>query len=289
MKQLATKEELKNILKEEENLIFYKIMKYPIPKNKEAFWFEKEWKESIKDNKWFSRDKKDPLLDEYITQIDKYGWLYKSIPFIRNIYLCNSITFNSLHDWSDIDLFIVTKKGSLRRARFFSVLMFTLLGLKRGGNKKNKKYCLSFYVTEDGQNLYNIMLPKTDIYLTYWLGHLVPLYNESENNIYKENKRFDILLPNHPKKYTINIWNKIWDWKTKFKKITEFIFGWIIGKTLELTIKLLRLPIVIIKTKQHWGKWRWIIINRKMLKFHMDIRRKIHLLHKTHSSKTPRK
>ena len=79
---------------------------------------------------------------------------------------------------------------------------------------KKQKFCLSFYVTEDNQNLYSIMIDKTDIYLSYRLAHLVPLYQEynknthkhsNNHNIYSNNKRLKYLMPNHPQEHCINI------------------------------------------------------------------------------------
>jgi hypothetical protein len=59
----------------------------------------------------------------------------------------------------------------------------------------------------------------------------------------------------------------------------EFFGGGIIGKGSELIIKMIRLPIVIYKAKQLEDRGWGIIINNNMLKFHMDIRKKIHLLY----------
>ena len=79
---------------------------------------------------------------------------------------------------------------------------------------KKQKFCLSFYVTEDNQNLYPIMIDKTDIYLSYRLAHLVPLYqnnnkNETKdskhNSIYENNKRLESLMPNHPQEHCISL------------------------------------------------------------------------------------
>ncbi|HBB03723.1 TPA: hypothetical protein DCZ39_02335 [Patescibacteria group bacterium] len=145
-------------------------------------------------------------MDDFLRYINRFSRLYRSVPFIQSIYLCNSITFNALKEDSDIDVFIVTKKGSLRRARFWSAVVFFLFGLKRGVIRgKKKKFCLSFYVTHTHQNLYNIMLPQNDIYFIYWLAHLVPLYQETPENIYKHNKWLESALPNFPGRHCINI------------------------------------------------------------------------------------
>ncbi len=145
-------------------------------------------------------------MDDFLAYITKYSRLYRSVPFIQSIYLCNSITFNALHEDSDIDIFIVTKKEALRRARLRSALLFFLFGLKRGTLRgKKRKFCLSFYVTNTHQNLYNIMLPQNDIYFIYRLAHLVPLYQETPENIYTHNKRLESVLPNFPGRHCVDI------------------------------------------------------------------------------------
>lgn len=263
----------------DQKLLFYEIMQYPIPNNSKLFeyWAKKE-NINFEKNQRFSRDKKNEHIDQFTTKINKFWNLYKSLPFISEIFLCNSITFNSLTEDSDIDIFIITKKNKLRRARFFSELYLTILWQKRFKKNKKQKFCLSFYTREDNTNLYPIMLKnKSDIYLWYRLAHLVPLYQEKQNDnwIYKANPRFWAMLPNHPQKYCINIWTKIFTWKTFFKKIVEFLFWWLFWKIVEQLIKYIRKPILQYKTKKLWDKWKWIIVNDKMLKFYDDKRYQI--------------
>lgn len=285
-----------NTLDDNQHLVFYKIMNYDVPRHYSYFLFEKKWwkkqedilrgQEFPPDKEKYSWDKKNEYMDSFLTYIKKYSRLYRSVPFIQSIYLCNSITFNALHKDSDIDIFIVTKKWALRRARLRSVLLFFLFGLKRGFLRgKKKKFCLTFYVTHTHQNLYNIMLPQNDIYFIYRLAHLVPLYQETPENIYKQNKWLESALPNFPGRHCINIWVTPGSGKSIFKKIAEFLGGGVVGKGIEYLIKILRLPIVIYKTKMLWDKWRGIVANRNMLKFHMDIRKKIHLLYMMYKKK----
>ena len=275
----------------DKNLLFYKIMKYPVPTESDLFLFEKkidkEPEISHKDQE-FSRDKKNNFMDKFIKKINKHWDLYKSLPFIKEIYLCNSITFNALKRNSDIDLFIVVKKWHMWRARFFSAIFFKLNGLKRSMTDKKQKFCLSFYITEDNQNLYPIIIDKTDVYLSYRLSHLVPLYTQEtkkttkdsyNHNIYQNNKRLECLMPNHPQEHCISIWNNHFIWNTKVKKRLEFLFWWFVWNLIELLIKIIRLPILLYKTKKLWTKWNQIIISDKMLKFHDDIRKQIQLIY----------
>lgn len=298
---------LANTLDDQQHLIFYKIMNYEVPRHSSYFLFGKKWRQKQEDilrgqefppdEPKYSWDKKNPYIDDFITYIKKFSRLYRSVPFIQSIYLCNSITFNALHEDSDIDIFIVTKKWALWRARLWSALLFFLFGLKRGVVRgKKKKFCLSFYVTHTHQNLYNIMLPQNDIYFIYWLAHLVPLYQETPENIYKHNKWLESALPNFPGRHCIDIGLTPWPYlpagrsggKSTFKKIAEFLTGGIFGKGIEYLIQMLRLPIVIYKTKQLKDKGRGIVVNKNMLKFHMDIRKKIHLLYMMYKKKTSR-
>ena len=267
----------------EKDLIFYEIMKYPVPAQSDFFvlWKKIDTKDTY-DNKKFSREKEGQYLQNYIEKIKKYSKLYKSIPFVSEIFLCNSISFNALKQDSDIDIFIVAKEKSIWRARFFSMLYFTFLWLKRSLSNKKEKFCLSFYITQDNKNLYPIILKdKVDIYLAYWLAHLVPLYQERLDSwsMYKNNPWFKSYLPNHPEKYCINLWIKTVHGSTKSKEILEKIFGWAFWLLVEKLVKTLRKPILKKKTKALWDKAKRIVISDKMLKFHDDKREEVAQLH----------
>ncbi|MEI7563679.1 MAG: hypothetical protein WCJ39_08885, partial [bacterium] len=144
-------------------------------------------------------------MQEFTDHIKRFRWIYRNIPFVQAMYLCNSITFNALDKDSDIDILIITKKNALWRARFRSEIYFRIFFLKRGLKDKRKKFCLSFYVSQDKQNFYHLMLPNNDIYFIYRLAHLVPLYQETYENIYKHNHWIFAALPNFPGKYSIDI------------------------------------------------------------------------------------
>ena len=89
--------------------LFYDVMKYPLPFQKEFFAYE-EIVNIVKapEKMLFSRAKPCEEMEEYIALVHKYERLRKSLPFIDMIYLSGSITFNALKEDSDIDLFVVT-------------------------------------------------------------------------------------------------------------------------------------------------------------------------------------
>ena len=270
-------------------LRFYEIMGYPVPQKAELF-FQYSETENIKriikntDKKetwnWFSRDQKSKYMDEYLKEIKRLKTTFQSIPFVEQIFLCNSISFNALDENSDIDLFIVTEPGRIRTVKFRSMLLFTLKWAKRFWKKIRKKICLSFFITSDYQNLYPISLSSLDIYLAYRIAHLVLIYqpDENENNsFFESNKWVKWILPNYQEKQVISLWIKPFRWNTKLKNIMESLWNWLLWNIFEWTVKQFQKAIIRIKRIRNpiWNKD--VIISDTMLKFHQDIREKISL------------
>lgn len=104
------------------------------------------------------------------------------IPNVKMIAACNTLPINDFKPQSDIDVFIIVKKNRIWQTRFFVTTLVSLLGEWR--HKKNiaKKICLSFYVTDDALNLEPIAKKPYDIYLTYWIALVAPLYKYNWNS-----------------------------------------------------------------------------------------------------------
>ena len=272
-------------------LRFYEIMKYPVPKNAELFFqysdtentnANKLLKNIDKDEWWnsFSRDQKSEYMDEYLQEIKRLKTTFQSIPFVEQIFLCNSISFNALDKNSDIDLFIIAEPGRIRTVKFRSMILFTLKWAKRFWKKTRKKICLSFFITSDSQNLYPISLPSLDIYLAYRIAHLVLIYQPDEkinNSFFESNKRIKWILPNYQEKQTISLWIEPIRWNTKFKNIMETLWDWFIWNIFERIIKHIQKAIIRLKRIRNpiWNKD--VIVSDTMLKFHQDIREKVSL------------
>jgi len=272
-------------------LRFYEIMNYSIPKNAELFLqytdnqrskvnnllkdVSKEW-----ENNWFSRDQKSEYMDEYLNEIKMLKSVFQSIPFVQQIFLCNSISFNALDKNSDIDLFIIAEPWRIRTVKFRSMILFTLKWAKRFWRKTRKKICLSFFITSDAQNLYPISLSSLDIYLAYRIAHLVLIYQpdeETNNSFFECNKRVKWILPNYQEKQTISLWINPFHWNTKFKNIMERLWNWFLWNIFERMVKHTQKAIIRLKRIRNpiWNKD--VIVSDTMLKFHQDIREKISL------------
>jgi len=272
--------EIINMIKESQNLTFYKVMNYPVPKDYRQFMTSKHQNINKQKTQTFSRHKKNKYYNEYSKHINKYSKILQNLPFIKELYICNSFSFNALKKDSDIDLFLVAKEWALRRARFFSVILMRINWILRKKYIK-KKFCLSFYITETNKNLYNISIDKADIYLSYRIAHLYPIYktNTKKKNIREENQRIQNILPNTKTEQNINLKIQIKKSKKIFKKTIEFLLNNKMGNIIECVIKSIRSPIVIRKKRKLGPKWLWIIINKNILKFYEDKREKYHLIY----------
>ncbi len=111
--------------------------------------------------------------------IKKMRW----IPFVRAVFLCNTVALGCPKDTSDVDVFIVVKDERLWLTRLLVTLTMSLLRLRRTKQSVADRVCLSFYATERALDLGKIRLYPDDIYLAYWLAHLVPLFDP--NNVLK--------------------------------------------------------------------------------------------------------
>ena len=236
---------------------FYEVMGYPIP-----FSFN---------GKNFSWKEKNPYLKEYLDFIQQWGKTYRNLPFLKNIYLCNSITFNALKADSDIDLLIVTEERRIWTARFFCLLFFSVLRIKRSMRNKVKKFCLSFRVTQQHQNLDAIALEWWDPYLEYRCQHLTPLYQEKK----EKNQNYRPFLSSLKEKQIKNIYlgNQIFYWRGVFKKICEFVLWWWIWQIFEFLMRITQKILIKRKIKKDPERNKDVIISNVMLKFYQDKRK----------------
>ena len=160
------------------------------------------------------------------------------------------------------------------------MLLFTLKWAKRFWKKSRKKICLSFFITSDSQNLYQISLPSLDIYLAYRIAHLVLIYQPDEkinDSFFESNKRVKWILPNYQEKQVISLWITPFTWNTKFKNVIETLWNTLIWNIFEWILKHIQKAIIRLKIMLNpiWNKD--VIISDTMLKFHQDIREKISL------------
>ncbi len=204
--------------------------------------------------------------------------LLQLVPFIQMVAVCNTLAMNNPTAASDIDLFIIANHGRLNLVRTLTTILFSVLGIRRHGNKIAGKFCLSFYMTDQDLNLEKIQqkidanLP--DIYLAYWIISLQPIF---DNGIYKkileENKWLNLFFQRQPKPRFEHLQKR--GWLSFFGKIQELLLSGKMKKIGDFFEEKLSTS----QQKRHQrnlqklGPESSVIINNNMLKFHNIDRR----------------
>jgi len=199
------------------------------------------------------------------------------VPFIRSVFVCNTVAGVGVEEKSDIDVFIIVKKGRIFLARAIATFILSLFNLRRTKRKIKNKICLSFYVTDDNLNLSSIAF-ENDVYLMYWLAQLIPVYDPDNLliSLQKANTWVEKHLPNVFQSYKILprwqvINNRFWQ---AIKKFFERIWGGGYGDLMEVQARGMQLNKMKmnISSVQNEPDTR-VVVNDKMLKFHEKDRR----------------
>jgi len=204
------------------------------------------------------------------------AWLIRSIPFLRAIFVCNSVGALQARDESDIDFFIITTPGRIWLVRFFTNLILRLCGLRTYGDRRANRVCLSFYLDTAHLDFSNWRVADEDVYLAYWLGQLLPLYDPE--NYYQKllvaNTWVSDLLPNvtSPNDYLFKGGGS-WLGK-KWKNYWEKFFSNKRGDNAEIKIKSWQWKKLKISLKDAALKDdRAVVIGEGIIKLHENDRR----------------
>jgi hypothetical protein len=197
--------------------------------------------------------------------------IIRLIPFVRLVAICNTLAFDAPTLDSDIDLFIITKKGRIFLTRTFVTLLFSILGVRRHGNKIAGRFCLSFYLADDVLDIHSIQLDD-DIYLPFWMASLKAfLGKQCYLDFLKNNNWLTAFFDREPEP-DLQMLRKD-PWFSVFGKFGEFVFGGKFGDLVELKLKNFYQK-RFQKNKNALGDEASIVVNSSMLKFHNIDRRK---------------
>ncbi|MBL7022418.1 hypothetical protein ISR92_03820 [Patescibacteria group bacterium] len=202
--------------------------------------------------------------------------IIRSLPYIKYIAVCNSLAYNNASEGSDIDLFVIAEAGKLWRARFVAATLMQLLRWRPTEKVSKDKICLSFLIADDGLDI-EAMAIENDIYLKYWLVQLVPLYDPSnlQEKLMKANDnwlRKD--LPNYLV-YRTNDFRKVQD--GYISKTIKFILESILRpKFVEILLRRFQFAILSNDLKTIANKDTRVVMNDKILKFHVLDRREMY-------------
>jgi len=110
-------------------------------------------------------------------RVRRYVGILRIVPFLRMVAVCNNLAFGKVDERSDIDLFIVAKRGRLFIVRLFVTFLLHVMGVRRHGDKVAGRFCLSFFVDEDFLDMKGIAIDN-DIYLAFWVRTMVPVIDD---------------------------------------------------------------------------------------------------------------
>ena len=198
--------------------------------------------------------------------------LFSVLPFIKMIAVCNSLAYDNARAESDIDFFIISQKGKVWTARFFTTLILKFLRLRPTAETKQNKICVNFIIGEDALSLQSLLV-EDDIYFKYWLRQLVPLYNQGDSfqKFIQEN---DFVAQSINNAAPLLFFNqreiKLKQAAEFFKLILEKVCG---GAWFENFYKQIQLKMMPVSLKAQAGKGTAVVMNDSILKFHEQDRR----------------
>lgn len=122
--------------------------------------------------------------ERFLDAVRKFGKLrrasryFAALPCVESVSAGNTLAWWNTRPDSDIDLFVVTRPGTIWLSRLLMVAPFALLG-KRPGASSVDPFCFSFFVASDAVDVSSFRLPGGDPYLSYWTRSLVPIFRRS--------------------------------------------------------------------------------------------------------------
>ncbi len=204
-------------------------------------------------------------------KVNRYLKILYCIPFIETVCISNTLALNIPNDKSDIDLFIIIKKNRLWITRSLITFILQILGVRRNNKKISKRFCLSFFITDENLNISRIAIKDFDIYFMYWLSSLKPIIDKGlyKKFIQSNIKLLDKFLPNslvkinHNNKYILKN-NFIF---LTINKLLTFLLDKKIGNFIEQWLKYI-LKQRALKKRNSLKDTSGIIISDNILKFH---------------------
>lgn len=198
------------------------------------------------------------------------------VPFMRAVFICNTVAFGWPRAQSDIDVFVVVRRDRLWLTRLLLTVAIGLSGYRRHGKHVANRVCLSFYITDNVLDLSPVRRGEDDVLLTYWSLFLHPLY-DPENvaaEIREANKWAVQWVPNAPTDVTLHPNVPRFSFSLKIKGVLEKILAHNFGSRLNILAGVLQ------KRKmqgnqesvQNFPDSR-VVISDTMLKFHENDRR----------------
>lgn len=210
-------------------------------------------------------------------RVDKYLPFLQMVPFLKMLSVCNNLAFSTVNEKSDIDVFIVAKRGRLFVVRSIVTFLLHVLGVRRHDDKVAGRFCLSFFVDEEAMDLSSIAL-EDDVYLAYWLRSMLPIIENERvfadrflsanlwaRNYFEESEKFAL------RRDKISRRNFVYSF---LRRLSEFLLSGRFGNFIERKLEKWQLKRAREKAANASSEAS-LIMSEHILKFHnVDRRRK---------------
>jgi len=219
-----------------------------------------------------------PLIDTKLKIAAKAGRRIRWIPFFDAMFVCNTVASASASEDSDIDVFIIIRRGRLWITRLLITLTLSLFRMRRHKEHVANKICLSFYVTDAHLNLSDVTIDEPDIYMAYWIAQLIPIYDPKNirAKILKENSWVKTYIPQGMGAYRMHPAFRVEDRgvgkkiRYMFETMWKSGYGDLIEKQAkQVQEKKMSINYASVKDEQDTR----VVIDDTMLKFHENDRR----------------
>ncbi|HAU66287.1 TPA: hypothetical protein DCW61_03000 [Candidatus Uhrbacteria bacterium] len=192
---------------------------------------------------------------------------FSLLPAVRSVGAVNTMAWWSTTPTSDIDLYVVTKPGSIWSSRFWLVLPFLLTGQRPMHHKQSKQeknsFCFSFFSTTEHLQMEHLCFPR-DYYMAFWVKSLVPILDRDGSFaiFHQENRWATRLLP--------NAHSRVHHWSHKTVMIPSILFQFKFLEPFFRVVQQRRLPLPLRKLANLDSR---VVVTDEILKFHENDRR----------------
>lgn len=112
-------------------------------------------------------------------KVQRCRWLLANVPFLREVFVTNTLSYDNVKPGSDIDLLIIGRSGRLWTCRAILLLWLNGLRLRVRGINKHGKFSPELWLGDNALDLKRIAL-NNDYYLSFWLADVVQIWPGGE-------------------------------------------------------------------------------------------------------------